>query len=294
LNAEKRFLSNILEVSNICKTYRKSDFALRDVSFAVPHGSIMGVVGENGSGKTTTLSIILGLIRANSGTVNIFGRQFNADDIEAKSQIGVVFDGNCFPDPFTPRQISKIFSKIYKRWDNALFLDLLKTYEINEKHAVSSMSHGTKSMLAIITALSQRPTLLVLDEPTGGIDPVRREEVLDLFLDFTSDGQKSILFSSHITSDLERIADYITFIHKGQLIDSAEKDVFLYKYGIIRCGQDAFDAIRDKSQIIRYVKRDYQYRILVKDQSKIEPGDFVLESPTLDEVMYVISRGKAI
>jgi len=286
-------MTNILEISNICKTYPKSDFTLRDISFTIPHGSIMGMVGENGSGKTTTLSIILGLIRANSGTVNIFGRPFSADDIEAKAQIGVVFDGNCFPDIFAPRHISKIFSKIYKRWDNALFLDLLKTYEINQKHTVGKMSHGTKSMLAIITALSQRPTLLILDEPTGGIDPVRREEVLDLFLDFISDGQKSILFSSHITSDLERIADYITFIHKGQLIDSAEKDVFLYKYGIIRCGQEAFDTIRDKSQIIRYVKRDYQYRILVKDQSKIE-GDFVMESPTLDEVMYIISRGQTI
>jgi len=286
-------MTNILEISNICKTYPKSDFALRDISFAVPHGSIMGVVGENGSGKTTTLSIILGLLRANSGTVNIFGHPFSADDIEAKAQIGVVFDGNCFPEAFTPRQISKIFQKIYKRWDNALFTDLLKTYEIGEKHTVSSMSHGTKSMLAIITALSQRPKLLILDEPTGGIDPVRREEVLDLFLDFTSDGQKSIVFSSHITSDLERIADYITFIHKGQLIASAEKDVFLYKYGIIRCGQNDFDAIRDKSQIIRYVKRDYQYRVLVKDQSKVE-GNFILESPTLDEVMYIISRGKAI
>ena len=283
----------ILEISNICKTYSKSDFALRDISFAVPHGSIMGMVGENGSGKTTTLNIILGLMRANSGTVNIFGNPFSTDDIEAKAQMAVVFDGNCFPDPFTPRHISKIFSKIYKRWDNALFLDLLKTYEISEKQTVSNMSQGTKAMMAIITALSQRPKLLILDEPTAGVDPVRREEVLDLFLDFVSDGQKSILFSSHITSDLERIADYITFIHKGKLIDSAEKDVFLYKYGIIRCGQEAFDAMQDKTQIIRYVKRDYQYRILVKDQSKIQ-GDFVLESPTLDEVMYIISRGQTL
>ena len=288
-------MSNILEVSNICKTYPKSHFALDNISFVVPQGSIMGLVGENGSGKTTTLSIILGLLRANSGTgtVNIFGRPFSADDIEMKAQIGVVFDGNCFPDPFTPRHISKIFGKIYKRWDNALFLDLLKAYDIHEKHTVSSMSHGTKSMLAIITALSQRPTLLILDEPTNGIDPVRREEVHDLFLDFVSDGQKSIVFSSHITSDLERVADYITFIHKGKLVDSAEKDVFLYKYGVIRCGQDTFDAM-NKSQIIRYVKRDYQYRILVKDQSKIEPGNFILESPTLDEVMYIISRGQPL
>ena len=287
---------NILEVKNISKTY--PNFALHNISFTVPHGSIMGLVGENGSGKTTTLSIILGLLRrdANAGTVKIFGRQFSANDVDAKAQIGVVFDGNCFPDPFTPRQISKIFGKIYKRWDGALFSDLIKTYDIGEKQAVSGMSHGTKSMLAIITALSQRPNLLILDEPTNGIDPVRREEVLDLFLDFVSDGQKSIVFSSHITSDLERIADYITFIHKGELVDSADKDVFLYKYGIIRCGQDGFDALlakHDKTQIIRYVKRDDRYRILVKDQSKIE-GDFVMESPTLDEVMYIISRGRPV
>ena len=286
-------MENILEIKNINKAYPKSEFALRDVSFTVPHGTIMGIVGENGSGKTTTLSIILGLLRQDSGTVNIFGKLYDMDDIDMKAKIGVVFDSNYFPEAFTPRDIAKIFSKIYKRWDNAFFFDLLKKYEIGEKQKVKKLSHGTKMMLSIITALSQRPELLVLDEPTGGVDPVRREEVLDLFLDFISDGKKSIVFSSHITSDLEKIADYVTIIHKGELLDTAEKDVFLYQYGIIRCNEETFAELSRNynREMLRYVKRDYQYRILVKDQARFDEGNFVIENPTLDEIIYLFTRG---
>jgi len=287
-------METILEVKNISKTYKKSDFALGDISFSVPYGAIMGLIGENGSGKTTTLSIILGILRQNTGTVNIMGRPYHIDDTEMKEKVGVVFDTNYFPDVFSPKDISKIFKKIYRRWDDMCFFDMLKKYDIGEKQKVKAMSHGTKSMLAIITALAQRPELLILDEPTGGIDPVRREEVLDMFLDFISDGKKSIVFSSHITSDLEKIADYITFIHKGKMLYTAEKDLFLYQYGIIRCNQEAFEKLnRDcKPEILRYVIRDYQYRILVKDQQKIPPGEFILENPTLEEVMYLVSRGE--
>ena len=287
---------NILTIKNICKTYPKSDFALRDISFAVPRGAIMGLVGENGSGKTTTLSIILGLLHANSGTVEIFGRPYHVDDVDTKAKIGVVFDTNHFPESFTPRDISKIWRKVYKRWNSGYFYDLLQKYSIGEKQKIKTMSHGTKSMLAIITALAQQPELLVLDEPTGGVDPVRREEVLDIFLDFISDGKKSIIFSSHITSDLEKIADYVALIHKGELLKVAEKDVFLYEYGIIRCNQETFDALRRKykGEILGYVTRDYQYRVLVKDQRKIAPGEFVMENPTLDEAMYILTRGETL
>jgi len=289
-------MNNILEVKNICKTYKKNSFALRDISFTVPEGAIMGLIGENGSGKTTTLSIILGLLRPNSGTVNIFGRPYNMDDIDMKAKIGVVFDTNYFPEGFAPRDISKIFSRIYKTWDVAYFRQLLQKYEIGEKQKVKALSHGTKSMLSIITALSQRPELLILDEPTGGVDPVRREEVLDIFQDFISDGKRSIIFSSHITSDLEKIADYITIIHKGELLDTAEKDKFQYEYGIIRCNQETFDELSRQysREMLRYAKRDYQYRILVKDQAQIPQGEYVLENPTLDEIMYLLTRGEAL
>ena len=284
----------ILEVSGINKTYPKNDFALRDITFSLPPGAIMGVIGENGSGKTTTLSIILGLRKANSGTVKVFGRPFDRDDIEIKEKIGVVFDGNYFPNDFTPKDISFVFGKIYKRWDAAYFFDNVEAYGIDQKLTIKKMSHGTKATLAIITALSQRPDLLILDEPTGGVDPVRREDVLDLFMDFTSDGKKSILFSSHITSDLEKIADYVTFIQKGQILESAAKDTFLYKYGIIRCNQEAFDSLLSTQQnnIARYIKRDYQYRVLMKDQQAVS-GDFLMENPTLDEILYLFSKGLA-
>jgi len=286
---------NILEVKNISKTYPKSDFALSDISFAVPHGTIMGIVGENGSGKTTTLGIILGLLQPSTGSINIFGRPFSHDDVEMKAKLGVVFDTNHFPDAFTPRDIDKIFGSVYPRWDRPYFIDLLGKYDIGIKKRVKTLSHGAKSMLAIITALAQRPELLVLDEPTGGVDPVRREEVLDIFQDFISDGKKSIIFSSHITSDLEKIADYVTIIHRGKLLASAEKDFFLYEYGILRCNEAALVTLRQThvQEILCYAKRDNQYRVLVKNQSSIPQGDYVLENPTLDEVMYLLTRGEA-
>jgi len=287
-------MENILEVKNISKAYSK--FALNNISFSLPRGTIMGLVGENGSGKTTTLSIVLGLLRQTSGTVNLFGNPYSINDLEMKAKIGVVFDGCYFPDAFRPADISKVFGSIYKRWDNAYFLDMLQKYEIDINTKISKLSHGTKALLAIITALSQRPELLILDEPTNGIDPVRREEVLDLFHDFVQDGTRSILFSSHITSDLEKIADYITIIHKGEVLDSADKDSFIYKYGIIRCNQDSFDEIKTRytQQIQCFVKRDYQYRILIRDQSAIQQGDFVMENPTLDETMYLLTRGETL
>ena len=289
-------MTNILTIKNISKTYPKTDFALQNISFAVPAGAIMGLVGENGSGKTTTLSIILGLLHPSSGSVEIFGRPYHMDDVAMKADIGVVFDTSHFPESFTPGDISKIWGKIYKKWDHPYFLSLLQTYDIGEKQRIKTMSHGTKSMLAIITALAQRPRLLILDEPTGGVDPVRREEVLDMFLDFIADGEKSIVFSSHITSDLEKIADYVALIHKGELLKVAEKDVFLYEYGIIRCNRETFDALRRKyrGEVLGYVVRDYTYRVLVKDQRRIPPGEFVMENPTLDEAMYLLTRGEAV
>lgn len=290
-------MDNILEVSQICKTFKNTEFALSDISFNLPRGVIMGLIGENGSGKTTTLNIILGLLKADSGGVKVFGNAFNMDDIKAKEKIGVVFDGNCFPGEFTPRDVSKIYANIYKKWDAAYFFQLLKTFDVDEKVVVRKMSHGTKATLAIITALAQKPELLVLDEPTGGIDPVRREDMLDLFLDFISNGQNSIIFSSHITGDIEKIADYVTFINRGKMLFSAEKDVFLYKYGIIRCGQEDFELLvkENKINILQYVKRDYQYRILVDDQSKIDAKlseSAVQENPTLEEIMYLIAKGE--
>ena len=289
-------MANILEVSNISKVYKKNVFALHDISFVVPQGAIMGVVGENGSGKTTTLGIILGLRHQDFGTVRIFDRPYHMDDISMKEKIGVVFDGNYFPHSFTPREISKIFQRVYRSWDVAYFIDLLKKYDISEKQKVKNMSRGTQATLAILTALSQKPDLLILDEPTNGIDPMRREEILELFLEFVSDGKKSIVFSSHITSDLEKIADYITIIHDGKLLASAEKDLFIYKYGVIRCNQEVFDELcrKHKQEVLRYVKRDYQYRILVRDQSCLSLNDIVLENPTLEEAMYLLTRGENV
>ena len=281
---------NILEVQNISKTYKKAAFALDNVSFNIHQGSIMGLVGENGSGKTTTLGIITGLLRPETGQVNVFGKPYHIDDVEMKGKIGVVFDTNYFPEGFTPRNIAKIWGKIYKNWDNLYFNQLLEKYGIKANAKIRTLSHGTKAMVGIITALAQRPQLLVLDEPTNGVDPNRREETLDLFMDFISNGENAILFSSHITSDLEKIADYITIIHQGKVLAVEEKDTLLYQYGIVRAGEGDFQVL--KPYAMAYTKRDYQYRLLVNNQGKVPPGNYVVENPTIEEVMYLLTRGE--
>ncbi|MCL1842353.1 MAG: ABC transporter ATP-binding protein [Defluviitaleaceae bacterium] len=293
----------ILRAENLSKAYKESDFALCGVSLELKEGAIMGIVGENGSGKTTTLDIILGLCSADGGKVFMFGKEYDTDDVETKSKLGVVFDGNYLPEGFTSKDISAVFRRIYKNWDEEYFGKSLAAFEIEPGQNVGNMSKGTKASLSIIVALSQRPQLLIMDEPTAGIDPIRREEMLDIFLEFISDGKKSILFSSHITSDLEKIADYITFIHKGKILDSADKNTFLYKYGIVRCGEDDFTALRanHRENILRYTKRDYLYRVLVNDQPQILGGrqnlslqntPLVMENPTLDEVLYLMAKGE--
>ena len=286
----------ILEVNGLKKAYSKSGFVLQDISFALPMGAIMGIVGENGSGKTTTLNIILGLLKQNSGTVKLFGKEFDNDDIETKAKIGVVFDTNSYPLSFSAKDIAQIHRRIYTTWDNDYYYKLLTQFGIDEKQKITKMSHGTKSVLSIIIALSHHPELLILDEPTSGIDPVKREEILDIFLDFVSDGKKSIIFSSHITGDLEKVADYITFIHKGQVVDSVEKDVYLYKYGIVRCNHEAFVVLGGTfpSEVLSHMQRDGRYRILVKNQKNIPPGDYVIENPTLEEIMLLITKGETL
>ena len=289
-------MEHILQVQNLGKTYPKDKFVLDNISFNLPKGAIMGLVGENGSGKTTIINIILGIIRQHTGVVNIFGRPYHIDDMDMKAQLGVVFDTSYFPDSFTPKDIGKIFSRIYPTWDDGHFRTLLERYEIPMKGTVGKLSQGTKAMVAIVTALAQKPKLIVLDEPTSNIDPVRREEVLDLFQEFIAQGDGSILFSSHITSDLEKVADYMTIIHKGKLVATADKDHFLYGYGIVRCNKDTFHTLAKDypDEILAYAQRDYQYRILVKDQRKIPTGAYVLENPMLDEIMYLLSRGQKL
>ena len=224
-----------LKLSNVCKQYDSSEFALDKVTFSLPVGTVMGFVGENGAGKTTTIGCILNALKKDKGSIEIFGKEMNDSDIYIRENIGVVYDGDNFPNYLSAKQLSNIMAGIYKQWDMTLFHKYLKKFSINSSQKISKYSKGMTMKLAIAVALSHHPNLLILDEATSGLDPVMREEILDIFLEFVENEEHSILLSSHITSDLERIADYITFIHNGRIILTETKDNLIYNYAILRC-----------------------------------------------------------
>ena len=244
-------MENILELQQVSKTFSKSNFALENVTFSLPYGSILGFVGENGAGKTTTIGCILNTIAKDSGMVKLFGKEMTDADTNMRERIGVVYDGDNFPAYWTAAQLAKVMSGFYKQWDNILFQKFLKEYKLPANQKIKQYSRGMTMKLAIAVALSHHPQLLILDEATGGLDPVVRDEMLDTFLDFVQEEDHSILLSSHITSDLEKVADYITFIHNGKLIMTVSKNDLVYNYAVMRCKENQFLAL-DPADIIVY------------------------------------------
>ena len=221
-------MENILELENISKSFPKSNFLLDKLSFSLPYGTILGFVGENGAGKTTTIGCILNTVIKDSGTVRLFGQEMQDRDTTLREKIGVVYDGDNFPGFWTAKQLSQVMRGFYRHWDNTLFQKYLTDFGLPEKQQIKHFSRGMTMKLAIAAALSHHPQLLVLDEATSGLDPVVRDEMLDVFLDFVQEENHSILLSSHITSDLEKVADYIAFIHNGRLVLTASKDDLIY------------------------------------------------------------------
>ena len=258
-------MENILELQQICKSFPKSNFILDKLSFSLPYGAILGFVGENGAGKTTTIGCILNTVRKDSGMVKLFGKEMRDIDTDIREKIGVVYDGDNFPGFWTAKQLSQVMEGIYTQWDNALFQKYLEDFHLPVKQKIKNYSRGMTMKLAIAVALSHHPQLLILDEATSGLDPIMRDEMLDVFLEFVQEESHSILLSSHITSDLEKVADYITFIHNGKLIMTASKNDLVYNYAVMRCKESQFLAL-DPGDIILSVDRGYlsQKRILTK------------------------------
>lgn len=285
----------VLELQEVSKAYPKSDFKLDKVSFRLPYGAIMGFVGENGAGKTTTIDCILNTIKRDGGNILLFGKEMKDEDKTLKENIGIVYDGDNFPGYLNPAQLSDIMGGLYKQWDNGLFLDHLKRFRLPEKKKIRTYSRGMTMKLAIAAALAHHPKLLVLDEATSGLDPVMRDEILDVFLEFVQEEEHSILLSSHITSDLEKIADYITFIHEGRIILTASKNELAYEYGIIRCKESQFLEL-DKKDVVAYRKRDFQTDVLTADAEKVRRkyGDMVIDRVSVDEVMVMLVKGERI
>lgn len=279
----------ILQVENLTKQY--PDFTLDHVSFSVPKGTIMGLIGENGAGKSTTINAILDLINKDDGTVAFWGQELSSSK-QIKENIGVVFDGINFYETLTPAKVGKISSAAYKQWDKHLYKEYLKRFQLPVDKEIKTLSKGMKMKLCIAVALSHKPKLLILDEATSGLDPVMRDDILDIFLEFVQDANHSIMMSSHISTDLEKVADYITFIHQGKVIFSKRKDELRYHYGIIRCGAAVFDQI-DKEDVLAYRKEDYQWNVLVaeKEKAKRKYKNAVVDDATIDDILLLYVKG---
>lgn len=282
-------MNDALIISGLTKTYK--DFMLNGVSFSVPCGSIVGLIGENGAGKSTTINAVLGLIQKESGSICVLGKE--QLDNEIKEQIGVVFDGNNYPEIFSTRKLNRVMKDIYHSWEEHTFLNLLKKFSLPTDKPIKQFSKGMKMKLAIAVALSHNSKLLILDEATSGLDPVIRDDILDILLDFAQDETHSILISSHITTDLEKIADYIVFIHEGQVVFSKLKDELIEQYGIIKCGAAQFEAL-DKSDIIVYRKMDYEWQVLVADRAAMKKKypKTLIDSVSIDEIMLLYVKGE--
>lgn len=283
-------MDNILEVKNLTKQY--ADFTLDHVSFSIPKGTIMGLIGENGAGKSTTINAILDLIHKDDGTVTFWGQELSSAK-QLKEDIGVVFDGINFYETLTAAKVGKISQTAYKQWNDRLYREYLNRFQLPADKEIKTFSKGMKMKLCIAVALSHRPKLLILDEATSGLDPVMRDDILDVFLEFVQDEEHSIMISSHITTDLEKVADTITFIHQGKVLFCKAKDELLYHYGIIRCGAAVFDEI-DKSEILAYRKEDYQWNVLVADKEKARRRykNAVVDDAAIDDILLLYVKGE--
>jgi len=286
-------MNSTLILKNVNKKYEKSNFAIKDISFSVPEGSIVGFIGENGAGKSTTMNCILNVIKRDSGTIEIFGREMTDEAIDIRENIGVVYDSNNFPEYLTAKQLADILRRIYRKWDDFCFEQFLRRFGLPESQKIKSYSRGMSMKLAIAVALSHDSKLLILDEATSGLDPIMRDEILDVLLEFVKQENHSILLSSHITSDLEKIADYIVFIHNGEIILNKTKDELIYEYGVIRCSENDFYNILPED-ILSSMKKDYQIDVLIKNKKLMEKKykNLIIDSVSLDEIMLLLAKGE--
>lgn len=240
---------NAIEIKDLCKNY--PGFSLDHVNLTLPCGCILGLVGENGAGKSTTIRLILDMNARDSGTITLLGKD-NRENIRLlKEDIGVVLDEVGIPACLNPKQVGKIMANTFRNWEQAVYDSLLEKLAVPPEKPFKDFSKGMKMKLGIAIALSHRPKLLILDEATSGLDPVVRDEVLDLFSEFTREESHAVLISSHIVSDLEKICDYIAFLHRGKLLLCEEKDVLKEKYGILRCSKDQLSALPPEAVIGR-------------------------------------------
>ena len=285
-----KYMDKILEVKNLKKEYK--DFSLENINFQLDRGYIMGFIGPNGSGKSTTIKLIMNLIKKDSGDIKIFGMDNIRHEKEVKEKIGFVYDENYFYDHVNIETMKKIIASFYKGWK--IFNKYLKTFDLDPKKKIKNLSKGMKMKFSLALALSHNAELIIMDEPTAGLDPVFRREILDILYDLIQDENKSVFFSTHITTDLEKIADYITFINKGKMFFSENKDEVMEKYALVKGGIDFLNE-ETKKYFLGINKNSFGFEGLTTSANIIKEitkkGELIIEKPSLEDIMVYTVRG---
>ena len=280
-------MNNYLEVRNLSKSFE--GFQLHDITFTLPKGYIMGLIGPNGSGKTTTIKLILNMLKRTSGEVKILGFDSITNEQEAKRNLGVVFDSNYFSDEWKISQVEKSVSVFYENWNTKKFSETLKRFHIQPSKKVKELSKGMQMKLMLACAFSYDAKLLILDDPTSGRDPVSRDELLNILSEYIEDGEHSVLFSTHITGDLERAADYITYISYGELFFSGSKDEFIDMFRIVKGGREELSADLSKKMLgIRNFSTGFE--ALVKTEDLKQFAHLNVEPATIDDIVVFTSK----
>lgn len=281
-------MMNAIELSHINKSF--GGFAIQDLCLEVPSGTICGLVGENGAGKSTTIRLLMGALRPDSGTAQVLGTDVSSPEFQAvKEDVGVVLDEAYFPEVLNAAQVGRLMAATYRRWDDGLYQDYLRRFDLPEKKAFKDFSRGMRMKLSIAVALSHQPKLLVLDEATAGLDPIVRDEVLDIFNEFTREEDHSIMISSHILSDLEKLCDYIAFLHQGRLLFCDEKDRLLDTYGIFTDSAEQLECLMPEAIVAREANGYGGVRALVRRD--LAPSGFQLERPTVEDIILFLVKG---
>lgn len=279
-------MQEALYLENVTKRYR--DYTLDHVGFTLPSGCIMGLIGENGAGKSTTIKAITGAVRPDEGIIRVLGCDTGSADFQRKKQeIGVVMDEACFPDELTPKQVDRVMAGFYENWEKDTFYGWLDRFQLPQKKRFQEFSRGMKMKLSLAAALSHNAKLLLLDEATGGLDPMTRDEILDVFNDFTREEEHSILISSHIVTDLEKICDYVTFLHQGRVLFCEEKDEILEKYGILHVGKKEFEAICPEA-VVSARKSEFGVEAVVK--RGLLPDGMQIQRAGIEEIIVAIAK----
>lgn len=280
--------ANAIEIRNLSKHYK--DFSLENLNLDLPYGCVLGLVGENGAGKSTTIRLIMDALERDGGTVTVLGTDNKSKEFQAlKEDIGVVLDETFVPEIINAKQLGKIMAGTYKNWDQSVYDGWIKRFGLPLDKKFKDYSRGMTMKLGIAAALSHHAKLLLLDEATGGLDPMVREELLEVFADFAAEEGHAVLLSSHIVSDLERICDYIAFLHKGKLALCEEKDVLLDKYGILKCSKEQFANIPEEAV---HGTRIGTYGVEALVERDFMPRDAVIDRATLEDIILYMVKGE--